>query len=202
MDSFKANTFSARSFISLRSTFTAEGGVEDGKSLDGSNLTFKAIVLPGDKTAEGVLIQALAIPWIEIVRQIQQDPDFLRKLHWRLLEELVAAAYTAAGFDEVILTPRSNDGGRDVIAVKNGFGAIRIIEQVKANNPTNLVTADEVRALLGVVLGDPKASKGVITTTSAFASGIEKDHLIQSHVPFRLELKPKDKLIEWLLSIK
>ena len=43
-------------------------------------------------------------------------------------EELIAAAFDYAGYDEVILTPRSGDHGRDVIATKNGIGAIRIID--------------------------------------------------------------------------
>jgi restriction system protein len=56
-----------------------------------------------------------------------------------------------AGFDEVTLTPRSGDLGRDVIAVKRGLGTVRVIDQVKAYGPSHLVTADDVRALLGVL---------------------------------------------------
>jgi hypothetical protein len=36
-----------------------------------------------------------------------------------------------AGFEEVILTPRSGDHGRDVIATKKALGTIRVIDQVK-----------------------------------------------------------------------
>ena len=41
----------------------------------------------------------------------------------------VAAAYQAAGFDEVTLTPRSADGGRDVIAVRRGRYSVRLLDQ-------------------------------------------------------------------------
>jgi hypothetical protein len=42
------------------------------------------------------------------------------------------------------------DFGRDVLAVKRGLGIVRVIDQVKAYGPSHLVTADDVRALLGV----------------------------------------------------
>ena len=54
---------------------------------------------------------------------------------WRW-EEIIAASYQESGlFDEVILTPRSNDGGKDVIAIKEGYGSIRFVESVKQYNP-------------------------------------------------------------------
>jgi restriction system protein len=72
---------------------------------------------------------------------------------------MVAGAYDRAGFDEVIITPRSADFGRDVIATKHGAGVIRVIDEVKAYKPDHLLTAHDVRALLGVVVAD-RASKG------------------------------------------
>src|SRR6185369_8338313 len=50
-----------------------------------------------------------------------------------------------------------------------------------------LVAAEEVRAMLGVVGADQRASKGVITTTSDFATRIADDALIAPHLPSRLE---------------
>jgi len=98
-----------------------------------------------------------------------------------------AGAYKRAGFDEVTLTPRSGDYGRDVIAVKAGIGSVRVIDQVKAHKPGHLVTADDVRALMGVLQGDG-ASKGFLTTTSDFAPRIKEDPLILPFMPSRLEL--------------
>jgi restriction system protein len=76
---------------------------------------------------------------------------------------MVAGAYDRVGFDKVILTPRSGDLRRDVIAIKYGLGTVRVIDQVKAYGPGHLVTADDVRALLGVLDADG-ASKGFLTT--------------------------------------
>ena len=96
-------------------------------------------------------------------------------------------AYWKAGFDEVTLTPSSGDFGRDIIAVKHGLGTVRIIDQVKAYGPNHLVTADDVRALFGVLQGD-KASKGFLTTTSDFAPRLRNDILLKPFIPAQLEL--------------
>jgi hypothetical protein len=101
-------------------------------------------------------------------------------------EEIIAGAYKKAGFEEVTLTPCSGDHGRDIIAVKRGLGRICVIDQVKAYNPNHLVTADEVRALMGVLHGD-SASKGFLTTTSDFAPRLRQDPLITPFMPARLE---------------
>jgi HJR/Mrr/RecB family endonuclease len=50
--------------------------------------------------------------------QCRKTPEFAFKMPWERLEELVAGAYKRAGFEEVTLTPRSGDHGRDVIATK------------------------------------------------------------------------------------
>ncbi|MBI2360629.1 MAG: restriction endonuclease [Deltaproteobacteria bacterium] len=74
-------------------------------------------------------------------------------IDWRKLEEIIAGAYEREGWPEVVLTPRSGDRGRNVIATKPGIGSIRIIDQVKAYAPDHPVTADEVRAVLGAKRG-------------------------------------------------
>ncbi len=143
-------------------------------------------------------MKAVAVPWFEIVDQIQRDPAAAYQIDPRKWEEIIAGAYERAGFDEVILTPRSGDKGRDVVASKSGVGSIRIFDQVKAYKPGHVVTADEVRAMLGVITGAQNVSKGVITTTSTFAPKVETDEYIARNIPYRLELKPRDVLIAWL----
>jgi len=96
----------------------------------------------------------VAVPWFAILRELERDPDFLSKIPWRSLEEVIAGAYKREGWPDVVLTPRSGDKGRDVIATKPGIGAIRILDQVKAYKLGNKVPADDVRALLGVLTRD------------------------------------------------
>ncbi|GAB6906647.1 hypothetical protein JCM12296A_24830 [Desulfosarcina cetonica] len=143
--------------------------------------------MAGEKTSEGCLIEAVAIPWLDIIALIKDDPSTAYQISPDKWEEIVAGAYKRSGFDEVILTPRSGDLGRDVIAVKKGIGHIRIIDQVKAYKPGHLVTANDVRALMGVLHGDG-ASKGFLTTTSDFAPKIKDDPLITPFIPSRLQL--------------
>lgn len=161
--------------------------VADGEAGGLPVLLLQAIVLRGERTTEGTLIEAIAPPWFEIVALLQKDPSVAYQLPPERWEEMVAGAYQRWGFEEVTLTPRSGDYGRDVIAVKRGFGAVRIINQVKAYGPTHLVTANDVRALIGVLQCDG-ASKGVLTTTSDFAPGLHTDPLVIPHIPARLEL--------------
>jgi restriction system protein len=167
----------------------------------GVSLLMQALVLPGDKTKEGILIQAVTVPWRAIVQWIKKDPKVLFQIDPRRFEELIAGWYTDAGFEEVTLTPRSGDHGRDVIAVKRGVGSIRILDSIKRYAPEHLVSADDVRALLGVLHGDLNASKGIVTTSSDFAPKIMEDPAIAAHVPYRLELVNGAELVKRLAAV-
>ncbi|MBX3301766.1 MAG: restriction endonuclease [Nitrospira sp.] len=77
-----------------------------------------------------------------------------------------------------------------------GIGTIKIVDQVKRYKQGNKVTADEVWALVGVLTRDQEVSKGIITTTSEFAPGIQEE--FKAFLPSRLELKNGKELAEWL----
>lgn len=152
-----------------------------------TDLVVQAVVTPGEKTNEGLLIEAVTIPWFEIIELLNKNPKLAFEIPPRKWEEIIAGAYKKAGFEEVTLTPASGDLGRDVIAVKRGLGSIRVVDQVKAYKPGHLVKANDVRALVGVLKGD-KASKAFLTTTSDFAPKIREDPLINEFIPASLEL--------------
>jgi restriction system protein len=157
------------SSISVNATASA-GEISDSAQLivRAFELLLQAVIVPGDRTAEGRLIEAVAIPWFDIIDLLKNDPSITYQIPADKWEEIIAGAYYRSGFEEVTLTPRSGDHGRDVIAVKKGLGSIRVIDQVKAYRPGHLVTAEDVRALAGVLHVDG-ASKGFLTTTSDFA---------------------------------
>jgi restriction system protein len=123
----------------------------------------------------------------------------LRPEQW---EELVAGAFKKAGYDDVTLTPRFGDHGRDVIAIKRGVGCVKVIGSVKAYNIGHLVPYDAVRALLGVMSGERDVSKGIITTTSDFPPLIAKDPYIAPFLPTRLELVNGANLQKWLTELE
>ena len=151
------------------------------------SLLLQTVIVPGARTNEGTLIEAVALPWFDIIAFLKTDPSIAFQLPWEKWEEIIAGAYKKAGFEEVTLTPRSGDYGRDVIAIKKGICSIRVIEQVKAYKPPHLVAANDVRALMGVLEGDG-ASKACLSTTSDFAPMIKTDPLIGHFIPSRLEL--------------
>jgi restriction system protein len=175
-------------------------GVDDGSVAQPEILIPAGILNLGDKVTEGQLIAAVAVAWFDILAKLEENPQFLHQLGWREVEELIAGAYKREGWPEVILTPRSGDGGRDIIASRPGFGAIRIYDQVKAYSPGHVVTADEVRALFGVVARDPNVSKGIVTTTATFAPRVREEW--KAVMPYRLELKDGPALAAWLMGLK
>jgi len=68
-------------------------------------ITLKALIVPGERTSEGVLIEAVAVPWFEILDRFHRDPGSIYEIDDRTWEEIIAGAYTREKFDEVILTP-------------------------------------------------------------------------------------------------
>jgi restriction system protein len=204
VDTLAATITGQANMVLESAVLSAQGTVEPPPPppLEYPELLLKAeIVVTGDKTAEGKLISDVSIFWFDIVKQLQRDPQFLFKVDWRRLEELIAGAYKQAGYPDVTLTPRSGDRGRDVIASKPGFGAIRIVDQVKRYAPRHRVTANEVRSIFGVFAADLNVSKGVITTTATFAPGALTKSGLDKYVPYRLELKDGPQLVQWLISL-
>lgn len=159
-------------------------------------LLTQAIIEKGAKTDDGVLIIAVTLPFFKIMEAILKDPNIAYHLTSRQWEDMVAGVHEESGlFDEVILTPRSGDHGRDVIAIKRGFYSIRYIDQVKAYKPGHVVTAEELRSTVGTLHGE-NTSKAIVTTTSRFAPRIMEDLTVKSHYPYRLELRDIDDLRE------
>jgi restriction system protein len=167
---------------------------------DAPGLLLQTVVTLGNKVPDGQIIEAVAIPWFEIVRLISKDPNALHQIDWRKWEEIIGGAYRALQY-EVVMTPRSGDLGRDLIATSTDGFAIKIIDQVKAYAPGNLVSANDVRAMSGVLSADRNISKGYVTTTSGFAPGILTDPTIQPFMPYRLELRSGPDLVKWLTDI-
>jgi hypothetical protein len=73
----------------------------------------------------------------------------------------------------------------------------RVIDQVKAYGPGHLVTADDVRAPLGVLDADG-ASKGFLTTTSDFAPKLPEDRLLKRYLDSQLGLVNGTQLLRRL----
>jgi restriction system protein len=58
-----------------------------------------------------------------------------------------------------------------------------------------------VRALLGVLAGDQRATKAILSTTSDFAPMIATDPFIAPFIPYRLELVNRNELLQRLTRL-
>jgi hypothetical protein len=169
--------------------------------LQALNLLLLAVVEPIGRVPDGELIEWIQPAYDALVAALRANPDFRFSLDWRKFEELVAAAYRRLGH-ETILTPRSRDFGRDVIAnvTLPGVARIRIVDSVKRFGPTQLVDANDVRALVGVMHAEGRLTgqdvRGVVTTTARFAPRVREDRLLRQFLDNgSLELVDGDALI-------
>jgi restriction system protein len=137
-------------------------------------------------TPDGDRIRLIEPAWRAILREIDKDLELIFKFGDRKWEEIIAAAYDAEGYD-VELTKRSGDGGVDVIACSIDGPRVKIFDQVKAFGKGHRVTANDVRALMGVVAYSD-ATRGVVTTTSEFAPRIVHDPYISEALKHDLQL--------------
>jgi restriction system protein len=164
-------------------------------------LAVSSLIVPEQRTHEGILVQSTSLMWLRIVQALGKDWSVAYQIPYGKWEEIVAGAFKEAGYDEVTLTPRSGDYGRDVIARRKGVACVKVLGSVKAYKQGHLVDQDEVRALLGVLSGERDASKGILATTSDFAPRIDQDPFIAPFMPYRLELMNGPKLQEWLSNL-
>ena len=202
-EKFGIPTITQSAFVDVETTAAiSKKGDDSPAAANYPDILLQATVVDlGGSTIDGRLIIGVSVAWFEIIERLEKDPNFMFQIPPRKLEELIAGAYERAGFSDVILTPRSGDLGRDIIATKPGFCSVRIIDQIKAYSPGRRVTADEVRALLGVLSADQNASKGLVTTTAEFAPRIDEDRLLKQFMPYRLELKNGKQLLQWLRRV-
>jgi restriction system protein len=149
------------------------------------------------RVPEGHLIEVVMIPWFAIYREMRRDPGVMHQLTPLHLEELIAGAYKLAGFSSVIVTPRSGDHGRDVIATSPDGYTVRILDQAKKYGPDKVVGYDAIRAFI-MVLDADRATRGFLTTTGIFPPDILEDPFIAPRLGSTLELVEGSNLVKRL----
>jgi restriction endonuclease Mrr len=137
---------------------------------------------------------------IHVLKEIMRDPSHIRNISPRDFEYLTAYIVEKLGFHDVVVTPPSGDGGRDVIATHT-VGNIRTVYsfECKHYKESNVVGVDAVRGLLGsVVSGPTQASVGVLVTTSTFSKGAKKMFLADA----RIDGKDYQEILNWIDTIR
>lgn len=166
-----------------------EEGVEESESNS-------EILLPEDVSERLVVVENLPI---HIVNKIMDDPQIMREIDPRRFEYFIAHLVESLGFENVVVTPRSGDGGRDVIATKrvNGISLLFAFE-CKQYSPENKIQLDTLRSLLGTVShGATKSNIGVLVTTSYFTSGC-KDFIFSEA---SIDGKDFNDVVEWINTV-
>lgn len=146
-----------------------------------------------------VILSVARLPF-KLIAKILRSPQEIRNLTPRQFEEFVADVLAELGFTDIVLTPRSGDGGKDVIASNmiNGI-PLAFYFECKKYAEGNKVQLDTLRTLLGTMAHEAtQVNKGVLVTTSTFTRGCRE--LILSEA--RLDGKDYDGVLGWVDEIK
>ena len=133
---------------------------------------------------------------LTLLDRVLRSPDLMRQFHARQFEQFIAALVEQLGFEDVVLTPQSGDGGRDVLAIRRVSGLpIVFAFECKKYGPGNPVGPDTARALLGTIShGNTRAAQGVIVTTSSFTPAAREFIITEP----QLHGRDFDGIVDWL----
>lgn len=134
----------------------------------------------------------------KIIDAIAENPELMHGLEPREFEELIADLLYSLEFENIILTPRSCDGGRDVLATKVISG-IPLLFSFECKRYRRKIGLEKMRGLLGSVThSQTKANKGVLVTTSSFTRGAKNFVLSEPLI----DGKDFNDLVTWLNTYK
>jgi len=134
----------------------------------------------------------------ELVAHLLKHPSALYEISPRQFEELVASIFRNNGFS-VELTPRTRDGGVDIIAVEHSAytgNSVHLIE-CKRYGPTNKVGIGVVQRLLGTVT-QRRATKGILVTTSSFTQDAIR---VAEETRHTITLNNYNSILGWLQTM-
>lgn len=137
---------------------------------------------------------------LRVLDRIYNAPRAIHQLTPRQFEDLVAEILDELAFEQIELTPRSADKGRDVVAIKRVHGLPLLFAfECKKNSPDRRVGLGVVRTLLGTVSqASTRADIGVLVTTSTFTRGAQNFFVTEARVKGR----DFDGIIDWLNEIR
>ncbi|MBI4680631.1 MAG: restriction endonuclease [Nitrospirae bacterium] len=152
-----------------------------------------------DDEEKSALITVDRLP-LRVLSRILEHPEEIRNLTPRQFEEFIADLLSDLGFKNVILTPRSGDGGKDIIAGHSVHGIpLTFYFECKKYAEGNKVQLDTMRSLLGTVAHDSRTvNKGILVTTSTFTRGCKEFILAES----RVDGKDYDGILGWIDELK
>jgi hypothetical protein len=156
------------------------------------------IVTLGQRVDRGRMVVATTPSWQALRKEVLKDWSLLKHFpRWhRNFEEFVAGGYFTSRWSDVILSPRSHDGGFDIAARKRGR---QILDEAKAYKASLRVGHQTVRAALGLLVEHDDVDQVRVTTTSRFAPMVASEFV--RLIPDKLVLRDQRQLLRWLSSI-
>ncbi|WP_437230796.1 restriction endonuclease [Planctomicrobium sp. SH661] len=149
----------------------------------------------GTSVPRGQVITGTTRAWDVLRQELLKHSelfDYFPRWH-RKFEEFVGGAYHESQWSNVILSPRSGDGGFDIAAFKGGQ---QILDEIKAYRSGRLVTHQIVRAILGLLVLHDDLNQVRVTTSSGFSPNVIAD--FAKVIPDKLQLTDRGQLIGWL----
>lgn len=157
-------------------------------------LLFEDLLRPSLPMLQQSIIHISNETWDRIIQGLAQAPQDLFSMNPRRFEELVAELLERDGL-QVQLTPRTRDGGRDIVALHQGeTGQHMYLVECKRYSPSKPIGVGLVRSLYGVVEQE-KATGGILVTTSRFT---RKALEFVDPVRYRMSLREFDDIKKWL----
>ncbi|MCX6829060.1 MAG: restriction endonuclease [candidate division Zixibacteria bacterium] len=133
----------------------------------------------------------------DLLRKLEKDPKIFYQLSSRKFEEVIAEVFNRMGY-QIILTPATRDGGKDIYAAKkDNLGTFLYIVECKKFGPDNHVGVSLVRELYGVVQAE-RATAGILATTSFFSKPAQE---FQESIKYHVSLRDYMDIQKWLKSI-
>lgn len=153
-----------------------------------------------EQSNDEVTSRLVEVNWFPVLlfEELRRNPELMKGLDDRRFEEFCAELLDRTGFEKIQLTPRSGDGGRDVIAIKTIHGIpIMLAFECKRYKDSRKIGLGIMRSLLGSVShSNTMVNKGVLLTTSSFTSG-SKSFIAQEP---RVDGRDFAGLVEWIKS--
>lgn len=136
---------------------------------------------------------------LELIQKVIQNPEILFQISDRDFEVLTGDLFHSSGF-EVELTPKSKDGGKDLIVTRTDEMGLRsqYLVECKRFAAHRKVGVEIVRSLHGTV-DQARANGGIIVTTSTFTKPAVE---WASEFKSLLQLKDFNDLKTWLNRFK
>lgn len=132
----------------------------------------------------------------KLIKYLSMNPEIVHSLSPRDFEVLIAELLSDQGYN-VTLTPETNDGGRDVLAVMklpNNQQMLTIVECKKYKSDKKIGISVAERFMYTIDQKD-KANMGIIVTTSFFSKKVIE---LQAEYKWKLSLCDFNNLKEWL----